>query len=249
MFKWIFSALLLPAAPLLCWAETRVDIEEGEILYHGELTKEANEAVFDLYNRQNIKPSTLTITSRGGPVDRGLELGEWVHKHGLNVKVYDLCFSSCANYVFPAGRRKLLDKDALVGFHGGATSNSFDTSSLEAAIQAVPEEQRERLRRELEVSMKSYIQINAQREAEFYRTLGVSPKLNTLGQSKQYEEFRQGYDGWVYTPEDMKILGLSNIEMIDDPRPAELAHKPKVFPVKLAPKSTLMQPIGLPVPE
>ncbi|SEB03405.1 hypothetical protein [Alkalimonas amylolytica] len=235
----LFYSILLAAASLPSSAETIVWVEGSEILYDGELTEEANRAVFDLYSQQSTKPATLTITSPGGPIHVGLELGEWVHEHRLNVKVYDLCFSSCANYVFPAGRKKLLGKGAVVGFHGGPTSETFDTSAITAALRDVPEEQRERLREDIEASFSSYIQMNTQRESAFYKMLGVSPKLNTLGQSEQYEELREGYDGWVYTPEAMRIMGLSNLEIVDDPRPAKLAHKPKVFLLKLPPPTRL----------
>lgn len=244
----LFYSVLLAASSLPSSAETTVCVEGGEILYDGGLTEEANKMVFDLYSQQSAKPTTLSITSPGGPIHVGLELGEWVHKHRLDVKVYDLCFSSCANYVFPAGRKKLLDKDAVVGFHGGPTSETFDTSSMKAALRDVPEEQRERVREDIEASFNSYIQMNTERESAFYKMLGVSPKLNTLGQSEQYEGLREGYDGWVYTPEDMRILGLSNLEIVDDPRPVKLAHKPKVFLLKLAPEATLMAPFGLPLP-
>lgn len=241
------SILLLVATPLPCSAETTVHLDGREILYHGELSKEANERVFDLYSQQRTKPTTLTITSPGGPIDLGLELGEWIHKHNLNIKVYDLCFSSCANYVFPAGRKKLLDEDAIVGFHGGPTSQTFDTTSIEAALKDVPEHEQEKLREEIEASFDSYVQVNTERESEFYRKLGISPKLNTLGQSEQYQELHQAYDGWVYTPGDMRVLGLSNVEVVDDSRPSELTKKPKVFLLELAPESTLMTPVGRPV--
>lgn len=243
------SILLLSAVPLHSGAETTVNIEGKEIIYNGGLDREANEAVFGLFSRQDIKPTTLTITSRGGPIHLGLELGEWVHERGLNVKVYDLCFSSCANYVFPAGRKKYLGNNAVIGFHGGATSDSYNVSAIESTLQTVPEQERERLRAEMEDSLKSYINANSKREAKFYEKLGVSPKINTIGQSEPYKEFRKDYDGWVYSVEDMKTLGLMNVEIINDPRPTKLAHQPKVFTVKLAPESTLREPIGLPAGE
>jgi len=246
--KKLFCSILLATASLPSSAETTVYMEGGEILYHGGLTEEANEMVFDLYRRQSTKPTTLTVTSTGGPVHVGLELGEWVYSHRLDVKVYDLCFSSCANYVFPAGRKKLLGKDAVVGFHGGPTSEFYDTSSIKTALQDVPEGQRERVYEEIKVSLNSYIEVNTERESAFYKMLGVSPKLNILGQSEQYEELREGYDGWVYTPEDMMKLGLSNIEIINDPRPEKLVQKPKVFLLTLTQEATLTEPFGFPDP-
>jgi len=60
----------------------------------------------------------LVITSGGGLVDAALDLAEAVHARHLDVEVPSTCLSSCANYVFPAGRRKLLARPGAVRWHG-----------------------------------------------------------------------------------------------------------------------------------
>ncbi|MGX9608655.1 hypothetical protein [Acinetobacter sp. T63] len=49
-----------------------------------------------------------------------MDLGDLVYVHQLNVEVGQYCFSSCANYVFPAGKVKYLNWCSQLGWHGGA---------------------------------------------------------------------------------------------------------------------------------
>ena len=45
-------------------------------------------------------------------------IGEWVFDHDIDVIVEELCFSSCANYIFTAGNNKTIEAEAIVGWHG-----------------------------------------------------------------------------------------------------------------------------------
>jgi hypothetical protein len=60
----------------------------------------------------------LIITSGGGEVEAGIALGLWVYDHSLDIEVPEYCLSSCANYVFPAGRNKSIGAGAIVAWHG-----------------------------------------------------------------------------------------------------------------------------------
>ncbi|MGC7862437.1 hypothetical protein ACP3XP_00195, partial [Vibrio anguillarum] len=93
--------------------------------YKGVLSPEGNELAFELYERAKEKPNTLIITSDGGDIMLGIELGRWVYDNKMSVEVNDYCLSSCANYVFTAGKIKYISNRAIIGFHGGATSEVF----------------------------------------------------------------------------------------------------------------------------
>ncbi|HEX7028813.1 MAG TPA: hypothetical protein VF268_16345 [Gammaproteobacteria bacterium] len=207
--------LLLTLLSAAASADTDVVLQGDEILYNGPLTREANSKVSKLYEAAESKPTVLAITSAGGPVDVGLQLGEWILSKGLNVKVEEFCFSSCANYVFPAGKTKLLGGSAVVGFHGGAFSKDYNRSQIEEVLSSIPQEDREAVREQIRVSLEKYLSENREREAEFYRKLGVSPKLNILGQDSKYSAYHTaGYNGWYYSPDDMSKLGLKDIVII-----------------------------------
>ena len=81
----------------------KVYIESDALVYQGEISKQNNLDAFTFYQDASVKPSVLVITSGGGNIDLGMDLGEFVLEHNLDVRVDTFCFSSCANYVFTAG--------------------------------------------------------------------------------------------------------------------------------------------------
>ena len=52
-------------------------------------------------------------------------IGEWIFDHEIDVIVDEICFSSCANYIFTAGKNKIIEKDAIVGWHGSEQQDPF----------------------------------------------------------------------------------------------------------------------------
>jgi hypothetical protein len=84
----------------------------------------------------------------------GRRIGQWVHDMGLVVEVDKVCFSSCANYIFPAGRGRVIRADSFVGWHGnerafevsarrsGKTLEDFMLSMLEPSLAKSTLEQR-----------------------------------------------------------------------------------------------------------
>ena len=100
---------------------TKVRLTADRIEYSGIITAEANAGVFELYESAQPKPTALWIESQGGSAGAGMQLGSWVFDNGLDVEVDTYCFSSCANYVFPAGRTKVLASRASLMWHGGVT--------------------------------------------------------------------------------------------------------------------------------
>ena len=51
---------------------------------------------------------------------------------GLVVEVDVICFSSCADYVFPAGRARVIRADAFVGWHGN--ERQFDVLAARTGV-------------------------------------------------------------------------------------------------------------------
>lgn len=65
----------------------------------------------------------LVIDSEGGEVEAALRLAQLVRDHGWDVAVKNKCLSACANFVFPAGKRKIVLPNSWVGIH--ATRREF----------------------------------------------------------------------------------------------------------------------------
>ncbi|MDE1465792.1 hypothetical protein [Spartinivicinus poritis] len=218
--------------------ETKVTIDANSITYQGYLSAEANEKVYKLFNQAKIKPSWFTIKSKGGNVSLGLDLAEWIYKNRLNVKVVDYCFSSCANYILPAGKQLVLEKTAIFGYHGSANSKDNDIdknfSDLDEYINTLPEKDRIPTKEKILKQFQADLTRDRKREVNLYKKLGISPQLPLLGQQEKYQqslknylgtdnlEEKDQYKGWYYSLSDLKSLGVTNITVIDPPwTPAE----------------------------
>ena len=122
MHTLMFSAALLAlSSPAMAAGEdtTQVYFSNGQLEYIGPINQQANQQLIALYDSLAAKPAVLSIRSPGGEVNAGMDLGGWVRAHKLDVRVMEFCLSSCANYVFPAGIKKIVSNFAMIGYHGG----------------------------------------------------------------------------------------------------------------------------------
>lgn len=183
-------------------------IQDGYLLYTGFLSEESNQKLFAAYENAASKPTRLLISSGGGDIRIGLELGNWIIEHELDVEVLDVCASSCANYVFPAGRTKYLRKDSVLLWHGSAWQQNW------------------RMPEEVQEQFDDWLNSNRASETEFYAELEVDNLLTVYGQHDQPSVFRLVFHnrimgtgpihGFDYSLEDMQRFGLSNIVLVDD---------------------------------
>ncbi|WP_194756571.1 hypothetical protein [Aliidiomarina indica] len=183
-------------------------IQDGYLVYTGYLLEESNQKLFAAYENAASKPTRLLISSGGGDIGLGIELGNWIIEHELDVEVLDVCASSCANYVFPAGKTKYLRKDSVLIWHGSAWQQNW----------RIPEGAQEWFDEWLNSIRAS--------ETEYYAELEVDNLLTVYGQHYVPSVFRlvfhnltmgtgpkQGFD---YSLEDMQRFGLSNILLVDE---------------------------------
>ncbi len=97
----------------------------NQIFYSGPLTEAGVSAFDSLFNKQGDAISELVITSGGGDAMAAIEMGTLVFDHGLSVIVRNICASSCANYIVPAGKSVVVEKDSLLGWHGGSYQDLY----------------------------------------------------------------------------------------------------------------------------
>jgi len=115
----------------------------------------AREAV-DIIRKHNIK--RIMVASGGGSVNGALDIADEILKQGIDVYVDNFCFSSCANYIFLAGRRKYVLEGGVVAWHGAP-------AYTEDKADALGDEEKERVRR------------TVARHNAFYARIGVDPRL------------------------------------------------------------------------
>lgn len=211
----ITGCVLLLTCSLAYAAPAQVFVSEGEVHYVGTLDGEANQRLFAMYDQLPVKPATLAIRSRGGDVVFGLELGEWVRDHRLDVKVMEYCLSSCANYVFTAGKIKTVGNNATIGFHGGLSSRHVTEGTEIARLSQLSDAQK--------TSVRLDLQRKLERESRFFQSIGVRQALTTFGQQARFADTVR--DGWTFTLNCFEQFGVRNIEVLHPPWTPKLQDK------------------------
>lgn len=217
------NALLLSACAPEAQQQADAYIDGDEIYYIGEMDADRNQRLLALYENARKKPTTLTITSPGGSVEHGLALGEWVHQHGLKLRVPSQCASSCANYVFTAASSVVLAPDALIFWHGSPIYDDM----IEGTVRG--QTRWESVRRSLErkgmasADTKSYWLEIRKRNREFFKTVGVSPFITVAlnladGRSASNSANFSNHRRWAYylSIEDMAVFGRADVTVLND---------------------------------
>ncbi|WP_156455879.1 MULTISPECIES: hypothetical protein [Stenotrophomonas] len=154
----------------------------------------------------------LAIRSGGGDVEAGMALGRMIHDRRMDVRVVgDICMSSCANYVFPAGRHKVVESGALVIWHGSMLQKNlregFDYSGIEKQLgRPLNWLERWSMRR---TANRWFRRVSVEQVA-FYGKIGVDPAITVLGQE-------QGCAcNWTVPVADMAKFGIGSVSADTD---------------------------------
>ncbi|NNG12451.1 MAG: hypothetical protein HKM88_04295 [Halobacteria archaeon] len=148
----------------------------------------------------------LVITSSGGEVEAGIALGTWVFEHRLDVEVPEYCLSSCANYVFPAAKRKTIAPGAVVAWHGNyhhLKATGLWTEDIAVRMQRYGEDAtmaREQVRAEMERLVRL--------ERDFFTRIGVDQYLCWVGKMSPYN----APNYYFLSPEDMAGFGVTLVQ-------------------------------------
>ncbi|MBE2210317.1 MAG: hypothetical protein IAE66_01825 [Xanthomonadaceae bacterium] len=204
-------AVALQGAPVLKQAvaeEATVSLQGDKIHYVGELTRKGVDQVAALLEA-NSDVNTLAINSGGGEIGMGIDLGLLVHQHQLDVHVTDgICMSSCANYVFPAGRRKVIEPRTVVVWHGSAIQEGlFDFDKINMAFfrDAYGRDMNWIERAVFRWKAWKYARMVKHRQRDFYQLIGVDPEVTVYGQ------LRGCKCQWTFLPTDMATFGIDNV--------------------------------------
>lgn len=197
----------------------RVFIESDSLVYQGEISKQNNLDAFSFYQDASVKPSVLVITSGGGNIDLGMDLGEFVLEHNLDVRVDTFCFSSCANYVFTAGNKKWLGEKAILGWHGDAASAYWRDSDIDAMVSHLKGEEKDTQWQLLRRHYDEVIEASVLREKHFFERIATDHALLTIGLSKDFVKaaVKQKARGWTVAPSLLESMGVTNIKFVSKP--------------------------------
>lgn len=118
-------------------------MSDDTLRFDGYIEEGEQERFRKVYN-QNIK--NLMVRSGGGSGIEGTKLGFELARADLTVVVDGPCLSSCANYVFLAGKKKII-RGGCVGFHGSgnalcAMNADIDKENCEKFADAIKQEEK-----------------------------------------------------------------------------------------------------------
>ena len=218
-----------------------IRIDGSTVYYIGVINHGSAHNFLSLVGDVETGIDTLIINSGGGVTTSARRIGRWIHQHGVTVIVDDLCFSSCANYIFTAAPRKIIREGAYVGWHGseqqeryitvtrgsGSGIDSFDVE-CKTTEQITGDEQPPSV-----IDGRTVIigGIDTADEEEFLEQIGVS--IDALlygmmpGQCDHY--LTAGVAGWSFSIEHMAEFGITNVTYEGDEYPAP--HRASLPPI------------------
>ena len=192
---------LLPAAALalvLCvaaaaWAQAaaaQVTRAGDAIVFEGRIDAASAQRFVQLL--QDPAVTRLVITSRGGLVAPALDMAAAIAARQLDLEVPVACFSSCANYLFPAARHKRLGHPQAVAWHGNMAHVLYLQQTGQGRWNA----------RQLADARQL-----ARREALLYARLGVDGFACWFGKIAPYEV----EDFYSLSPADLAGFGIRDV--------------------------------------
>jgi hypothetical protein len=209
----LLTLIALPAAAQN--RTTRIEVQGRVATFVGVISPQRTARLLEAARGQPV--DTLVITSPGGDADAGLALAREVRARGWTVRVHEFCGSACANYVFAAAPRRIIEPGALLMWHG-AFSN-LDTLEILERYRALRPRLADGSARPEElifaVEHATLVRTLERLEAEvgaFAAELGIDPRLFTLGHRPQ----RVARESWTVPVVVMARFGLHGVEAPPD---------------------------------
>jgi len=175
---------------------------------NGPLNVESSKEFFAM---MSPKVNTLVLTSTGGDVESGLQIGQHIYQNKINIIVKGYCASSCANYLFVAGYTKTVIQNSWVGWHGAVTPMLKELPEMfkKAGLD----------NKQIALHMKKFLKFSKD-ELMFYRQLGINSKLlsdsHIMGENKKIiKQMEEGqYKAYMWCPNRsvLESYGLKGIK-------------------------------------
>ena len=210
-----------------------LSIEGPTVVMNGSLEDGFYESFLSLVKGREDEITTLRVSSAGGETHEGIKLGHWIFEHGIDVVVDGLCFSSCANYIFTAGRNKTIMADSIVGWHGSEQQDEHLARGLGLTVEELLAQQYDELvaagveppsperRKKFVEVVLSRRPAGVREEQAFLENVGVSVDALVYGflpdQFQGYYVDRAAHiDGWTFSIEGMARFDIYNVTYVGD---------------------------------
>lgn len=198
-----------PAKPPAPEKAPQVTLKESTVVYDGPLRPNSLERIQAVVKQNKV--SKLIIRSGGGEVMGSMKVARWIRDNDIDVEVDGMCFSSCANYIFPAGRNKYIVGEGIVGWHGTIEHLVY---KHEQGIDIV------------DAQTLPFILETVAREREFYAATGINSFVGWFGKMAPYE----AHNFYYLSQDDMEYFGMHNLHVRSDYLEADLGKYLKKDP-------------------
>lgn len=220
-------------APLEEAPPTTLLIEGSTVVIVGVLDFGFYARFFSLVRDREDEIATIRVNSGGGVTDEGLKLGGWMVEHNVDVVVDELCFSSCANYIFTAGKNKIIMADSIVGWHGSEQQEEHIARGLGITVEELLAREYDEYasewggtpspagRKRFVEDILSRMPDAVREEQAFLENVGVSVDALVYGfLPDQFEGYYVNtppqINGWTFSIEDMASFGIDSVTYAGD---------------------------------
>lgn len=154
---------------------------------------------------------SVVVTSEGGETGTAMAIGEAMRLAKLNVVVEKYCISSCANYIFVSGAKKVVKPRSVVAWHGGHSNYPFprEDADQRALIRA-----KEMLHRE----QVMYLRLRVSLDLIVYSGLLTAGKLvngthtvTIAGTKAEIRNAIRDFTDWIPNRQTLERLGVTGI--------------------------------------
>ena len=247
-----------------------IAVEGSTIIFEGRIGPRTDSDFFDAVNGKEDQLNSIRINSGGGLTDEAMKIGLWIFDHELDVIVDEICFSSCANYIFTAGKNKIIEKDAIVGWHGSEQQEPFIAAGYGITIEELYRRNYDEMKAWGELppgqTKEDFVEhmmmaddFGGVDEPSFLDKIGVNLYLMVYGFLPDQIDYYYLSDdthfgGWTFSIEDMAKFGVDNVTYKSEGQyPSKKAlgsHAVAVFevPTDTIPPAEVPTPIPEPAP-
>lgn len=166
----------------------------------------------------------IVLDSEGGLTSAALDIAELIQLKGLNVTVNGACISSCANYLFIAGKEKRVLINSIVAWHGGHHSQPFREGDSKEILKL----------REVLFRKEQLLYVRARTSLDLIIYSGIvssgfltgekKKHLSTAGTETLVDIADREFDCWAPNQLMLERLGVVNIKEFWYPKSREEAE-------------------------
>ena len=207
MNKFILILTVFIFSGTVCAEQTPIYKEGRIIYYNAPIDSNGFNIVKKLYN---LEVGLLIFNSPGGEAGIAMKFAKWIIEHDLEIEIDRYCLSSCANYIFPAGKIKYLNEWSVIGWHGGALQfkkTPIELNDIRTVLSFSNNCDFSKLPKNNILIFESKIKS----ECVFYKSLSINPIITMYGQTLNDIFYQKNVDFWSYSLDAMEFLGINEI--------------------------------------